>query len=186
MSNKNTKKELNNLKKTIENAPNNTKVKNYLILFLLVVVTVTLTLYLCDCYRVYSDNQKEIPVIRGTLSEITYEELDHYIMENPNSTIYMCTASSQNCRNFENDFIKLIKKKDLQDDIIYLNLSGVDETAFLTDFNNKYKYKYVLTTEYPAIVTFDNSNVANMLQEKDGKLSITKVKHYIELNKIGE
>ena len=41
MSNKNTKKELNDLKKTIENAPNNTKVKNYLILFLLVVVTVT-------------------------------------------------------------------------------------------------------------------------------------------------
>ena len=80
--------------------------KNYLILLLVFAITIILTLYLCKCYTVYRESIKEIPVIRGTLSEITSEELDHYIQENPNCTVYICTASNPNCRNFEEDFIK--------------------------------------------------------------------------------
>lgn len=181
---------MKNLKNTKNNFILNNKtdkpLKNYLILFAVICATIILTIYLCDCYRVYSEGQKEIPIIRGTIFEITSAEIDHYIKENPSGTIYVCTSSNQNCRNFEPDFIKLIKKKDLQDEIVYLNLSNIDQETFLTEFNQKYKYKYALTENYPAIITYEDSKITNILQEKDGKLSINTAKQFIELNKIGK
>ncbi len=160
--------------------------KNYLILAAFFLITVMLTLYFCKCYYVYHDSIKEIPVIRGTLSEISGEEIDHYILENPNCNIYMCTASDPKCRTFEESFIKLIKKKNLQEDIVYLNLSNVNQEEFIKSFNEKYKYKIALTENYPALVVFEDAQVGSILQEPNDTLTILKTKQFIELNKIGE
>ena len=53
----------------------NKMTKNYLILAVIFIVGIGITLYLCDCYRVYDEYQKQTPVIRGTLSEITNRTL---------------------------------------------------------------------------------------------------------------
>lgn len=164
----------------------NIPLKNYLILFVICLITIATTLYFCKCYQVYSESMLEIPVIKGTLSEITSKELNHYVLENPNCTIYMCTASDKNCRNFETDFIKLIKKENLQNSIVYLNLSDVNQEEFVKEFNDKYNYKVKLTENYPAIVIFEDSSISSILQETEAPLSINRAKQFIELNKIGE
>ena len=161
-------------------------IKSYLILATIFLLTMGVTIYLCKCYKVYNEGKKETPVIRGTLSEITSEELAHYVQENQNCTVYMCTASNQICRDYEEKFIKLIKKKSLQDDIVYLNLSNIEQDKFINTFNDEYKYKIKLTTNYPAIVIFDEAKISALLQENDEKLSIDRTKQFIELNKIGE
>lgn len=161
-------------------------IKSYLILATIFFLTIGITLYLCKCYQVYSESIKEIPVIRGTLSEITSEELDHYVQENPNCVVYMCTASNPKCRNFEESFVKLIKKNDLQEEIVYLNLSNVNEDEFVKSFNDEYEYKIKLTSNYPAIVIFGEAQISTMLQETEDELSIVRAKQFIELNKIGE
>lgn len=161
--------------------------KNYLIITLIFAIAIGLTLYLCSCYNVYNESQKEIPVIRGTLSEITNSDFEHYIMENQNSNIYMCTASNLKCRNFEKDFKKLLKRKNLQESFVYLNLSDVDQESFVRNFNEKYPYKITLTEDYPAIVIFEDGKISNLLQKnKDEELTMSQVKQFIELNKIGE
>ena len=161
--------------------------KNYIIIILIFVATIGLTLYFCSCYRVYSESKKEIPIIRGTLSEITSEDLDHYIMENQSTVIYVCTASNPTCRNYEKDFKKLIIKKNLQEKIVYLNLSDVDQEEYVSQLNEKYQSKVELTTKYPALVIFENGKIVNVLQgtEKE-KLTISKTKQFIEFNKIGD
>lgn len=170
----------------MKNKEKKSTLKNYLILTLIFLITIIITLYFCKCYYVYHDSIKEIPVIRGVLSEITTEELEHYILENPNCNIYMCTSSDTRCRSFEESFIKLIKKKNLQEDIVYLNLSNANQEEFLKTFNDKYKYKTKLTSNYPAIVMFEEAQVSNILQEEEENLTIMKTKQFIELNKIGE
>ena len=93
-------------------------VKNYIILVILFVAIVALVFYLCDLYHVYDAHQREIPVIRDTLSEIQPDELEHYIMENPTTVIYMCTAFDEKCRDYEKDLKKLGKKnRDIDDDL---------------------------------------------------------------------
>ena len=65
-------------------------IKNYIILAFIFLAVILLVWYIDRWYQVYSDYQKETPVIREVLShEITALDLDYYMMENPNSIIYM-------------------------------------------------------------------------------------------------
>lgn len=162
-------------------------IKNYIILAIIMLVGIGVIIYLCNWYDVYEDYQKQTPMVRGTLSEINGEEIEHYILENPTTVIYLCKASDDKCRYFEKDFIKLIKQKNLQDSITYVNLSDVDQNSFVDNFNSLYSYKVKLTSEYPAIVVFEEGRITNILQSSDSeKLSITKTKQFIDLYNIGE
>ena len=69
------------------------QMKNYFILLLIFVLGIGITLYLTRLYHVYDEYQKQTPIIRGVVSEITNEELEHYLLENPSTVIYMCTSS---------------------------------------------------------------------------------------------
>lgn len=166
----------------------NISAKNYFILFLIVFGTGFLVWYICRWYQVYDNYEMQVPIIRDTLSyEITPLDFDHYIMENPTSVIYMCTASDIKCRNFERDFKKYITKNELQNDILYLNLSDLDINAFVKNFNNNYKYKVKLTTNYPAIVEFTDGKITGLVQgDKNSELTISKVSSFIDLHHIGE
>lgn len=161
--------------------------KNYIILLIIFLLTFLLVYYLHRFYVVYSDYQKETPIIRDTLPEITEPELEHYIQESPSSLIYMCTASDDTCRNFEKSFIKLIKKKNLSTHITYVNLSDSNLEQFTTDFNNKYKYKLELKNDYPAIVSFEDNKARDIIQNsKKEKLNINDVAQFLKRNKIGD
>ena len=194
MSNKNNKNEVKEqelkTKKEVEThevEKERSLFKRYLILAFIFILCMGLVIYLCKWYKVYDDYQKEIPVIRDTLSEITDVDLEHYILDNPSTIIYMCTASDEVCRDFEKDFKKLVIKKEYTDKIVYLNLSGLDQEKFVEDFNNKYNFKVKLTTDYPAIVMFEDGKITSLLQENDKRdFTISTVKDYLELNMIGE
>ena len=161
--------------------------KNYLILAAIFLAGIGVTFYLCNMYKVYDEYQKQTPVIRDTLSEITYDELEHYILENPTTVIYMCTSSEMVCRNYEKGFKKLIKSKELQDEIVYLNLSNLDQEKFIEEFNSNYNFKVKLTTYYPAIAVFEDGKITSILQgNAEEKLTVVKTKQFIEIHKIGE
>ena len=46
--------------------------------------------------------------------------------------------------------------------------------------------KKELTTKYPAFVLFEDGIATKILQGKSKELSMSKVKHFLELNKLGE
>lgn len=161
--------------------------KNYIILIVIFLAGIGLTLYLCKWYNVWNDYQKETPVISGSLLEITYEDLEHYVMENPTTVIYMCTANNDKCRSYEKDFKKIIEKENLNDYVIYLNLSNLDQDEFVNNFNGQYEFKNKLTTNYPAFVVFEDGKVTSILQgNKKKKLTVSSTKQFLELNGIGE
>ena len=161
--------------------------KNYVILAIIFITGMAITLYLCNWYNVFSELERQTPVIRGTFSEITSEELEHFILENPTVTVYMCTSSNDICRNYEKKLVKFVSTKDLSDAVVYLNLSNVDEEEFIIRFNEKYPYKIKLTKNFPAFVTFEDGKIKYILQENDNnRLTIVKTKQYFELNHIGE
>ena len=162
------------------------KIRNYILTILFFIACCGIVLYLRELYRVNEAEQKKIPIIQGYISEIYNDDLEHYITENPDGVIYMCIANDENCRVFEREFKKLLKKDEYVDNLVYLNLMDVDQDKFLEEFNNKYVYKVKLSREYPAFVLFEDGKVKAILQEKDKKLDIVKVKHFLELSEIGE
>ena len=171
--------------KTLEKK-NKKLVRNYIITLILFIACFGLVLYLRELYRVNEAEQKKIPVIQGYISEIYSDDLEHYIMDNPNGVIYMCIANDENCRTFEREFKKLLKKDEYNDNLAYLNLMDVDQNKFLEEFNSKYIYKVKLSKDYPAFVLFEEGKVKSILQDKSRKLDIVKVKHFLELSEIGE
>lgn len=159
--------------------------KNYVILVVMFIAIIALVLYLCNLYHVYDAHQREIPVIRDTLSEIQPEEIEHYVMENPTTVFYMCTAADEVCRDYEKDLKKLVQKDELQSTIIYVNLSNVDQNEFVDTFNAKYPYKVSLKKNYPAFVVFEEGEVNSILQPGKGeRLTISETEQFIKLNKI--
>ena len=156
--------------------------KNYFILAIIFVLTISFTLYLCKLFVVYKDYQKEIPIISGSLLEITKEELEHYVIDNPSVVIYMCSATKDECRNFEKKLKKYVKKMEISDEIIYLNLTNVDLNTFIQEFNKKYSSKNKLTDNIPAFAYFNDGKLEALLQEKQTKnLTISKMKNFLEL-----
>lgn len=162
-------------------------IKNYLILTLIFIIATIITLYLCNVYNVYEESKRQIPVIRGTLSEITSEELEHYISENPTIMMYICTASNETCRNYEQSLKKYIVREELQEAMVYLNLTEEENQNFSEQFNEKYSVSLKLKDNYPALIIFEDGKVTHLLQGKEKeKLTITKTKQFMELHKIGE
>lgn len=162
-------------------------IKNYLILVLIFALATLATLYLCNVYSVYEESKRQIPVIRGTLSEITSEEVAHYISENPTVMLYMCTASDTICRNYEKDLKKYVEKEELQEEIVYLNISSEEKSTYAEEFNEQYPSRFTLTSNFPALVIFEDGEITHLLQAKENeKLTITKTKQFMELHRIGE
>ena len=166
---------------------NKKSIKNYVLLVFLFVASMLLILYLCELYKVNKAEQMKTPVIDGALLEIYPTDLEHYVLDTPTTVIYMCTADGEECRLFERSFKKLLKKKDYNNQIIYLNLTDLDQEEFVNDFNEKYQYKTKITGNYPAFVLFEDGKIKSVLQSTEDKtLSISKVKQFLELNNIGE
>lgn len=164
------------------------RIHNYILLIIVFALCIGFVLYLCSLYRVYDQYQKETPVIRGSIQEIVPDDLDHFILDNPMTVLYVCTSYDDSCRTFEKDFKKYLSKREWNNEIIYLNLSNVDQDIFIESFNTKYPYKKdKLTKDYPAFVLFEDGQVNGILQgKKDKKLSITKVREFLDINEIGE
>ncbi|MBQ3306820.1 MAG: hypothetical protein IJG68_01345 [Bacilli bacterium] len=157
------------------------KMKDYLLLAFIYLITIIMVLYFCKSYIVYREYQKEIPVISGSLMEIMPDDLEHYIIDNPEVVVYMCSAPDDKCREFEKKLKKYIKKKEITDEIIYLNLTNVDLEQFTKDFNKKYPNTLKLNQNYPAFVFFaDGKNEAILQEKKDKKLTISKLNVFLE------
>jgi len=171
------------MKKNSNNKSEKNYVKNYIILLFLFAICIGFTLYLCRWYSVYREYKNDIPVIRGTLSEITPDELDHYVIDNSSVLIYLCTSNSNECRTFEKKLKKYVLRKELSEKIIYLNLTGVNQEDFIKSINDKYNLNKNLTSNYPAFILFKEGNVEVLLQGDSKKaLTISKLDSFIELN----
>lgn len=160
--------------------------KNYVFLLILFLLTFLLAYYIYRWYSVYSDYQNNIPIIKDSLVEITEEEMEHYISDNPTTTVYICTASDANCRTFEKSFKKLVEQKSLKEYIAYVNLSDTEEKEFIDRFNTNHPYKKSTLSKYPALIYFEDGQISDILQETTTeKITITDVKQFIKRNKIG-
>jgi len=142
--------------------------KNYIKVVMLCFISVVIALICASIYLKNQEHVKTIPVIRGTLNEIiTAEELDNYIMENNNAIIYIGVANDDNCREVEKELIKLLKKKSLTEEVVYLNVTEFDNIdRFYSDFNSKYGTDMKIT-HYPSFMIFADGKILNMVSKTD-------------------
>ena len=79
----------------------------------------------------------------------------------------------------------MITKDDLQESIIYLNLSDVDQEQFIDTFNSTYPYKNSLEKHYPALVSFEDGEIEGILQgNSNHELTVSQTEQFIDMHQI--
>lgn len=61
--------------------------------------------------------------MKGYLTEIRYEEIATHVVEQPNIIIYVSNSSDDSLYTFEKEFKTVIKKYNLENEIIYININ---------------------------------------------------------------
>ena len=152
-------------------------VKNYIIIAGLFIVTGSLIIILANYYKDYRQYYRSIPVINGYIIEISEDELDNYLLENNDTYIYIGRAEDNNSRKLEKDLKNIIKKYNLKDKTIYINLSKVrNQKEFIKYFNNKYMGLKEINT-YPSFIIIRNKKILDLVS---GNIEVNNIESLLK------
>lgn len=134
---------------------------NYIILAVIIVVVIFACVYLVRMYKIHKENDLNIAILNEYLNEIKINELNDYLVENPDVFIYTCFSDSQKCRDLELQFKEYIVQYSLREHLLYLNLKTIKD-------DNKDSYESKIKEYFP---TLNMENIPAILVYSNGKLS---------------
>ena len=108
--------------------------KNYLILFVVAILTIVAVLYLGSWYKTTKQFQeRHNSALLSVISSITIDELDSYILDNPEDLIYVTDTIKNN--EYEEQLKDIIEEYNLDSFFVYLELNE-DDYDRLKEYNN--------------------------------------------------
>ena len=149
--------------------------KNYFILGIILASSIFIVLYINKLYLSTKNNDN---ILNGFIKEIKTQEIDNYIIENPNFIIYLGYKNNDN-KSFEKKFKKLVTKYDLQKDIVFIDISQFNDETF-NNFCKKYADK--LLKKDSSLIIVDNQKVIDALDITKGNNDIELVKMFFKKN----
>lgn len=149
--------------------------KNYFILGIILASSIFIVLYINKLYLSTKNNDN---ILNGFIKEIKTQEIDNYIIENPNFIIYLGYKNNDN-KSFEKKFKKLVTKYDLQKNIVFIDISQFNDEDF-----NKFCKKYAdkLLEKDSSLIIVDNQKVIDVLDITKGNNDIELVKMFFKKN----
>ncbi len=108
--------------------------KNYIILAVIVVITILLTFYINAWIKTYKENMYSESVLSGNVKEVNINELKEPFYEINEVVLYVGYNNDKDLYAQEKKLLKEIKKKDLVDEVMYLN---VTDNNYYVDILNK-------------------------------------------------
>ena len=149
--------------------------KNYFILGIILASSIFIVLYINKLYLSTKNNDN---ILNGFIKEIKTQEIDNYIIENPNFIIYLGYKNNDN-KSFEKKYKKLVTKYDLQRDIVFIDINQFNDVAF-NEFCNKYAGE--LLNKDSSLIIIDNQKVIDVLDITKENSDIELVKMFFKKN----
>lgn len=150
--------------------------KNYIILAVILIFTILLVVYLFNWQSIYQKNKLQEPILDKYLMVINYNELDDYLVENKEAIVYVSVLNDEKIRMFENKFKNLIIKNDLNNKVLYLNLTNES-----VEINKKYLSNL---SEVPTLIIFDEGKVVESYSIKDNNYDIKVFEKFLKKEEI--
>lgn len=156
-------------------------VKNYIKLGIILLISILALFYLYLWYRTYEENRLNTPIMDNYLSIINYNELNDYLTENKNATIYLSKLNDNDIRSFEKEFKLIIQDNALKNKMLYLDLTNeLDQNNEITITNN-----YTINeSNLPVIVIIENSQVVEIYNIKENNYDENKLEAFLNQNNI--
>lgn len=152
--------------------------KNYILLSIVLILTIVVVIYFFLWKNTYEKSKLQTPILDDYLLVINYNELNNYLVENKDAIIYISKLNNENIRLFENKFKNIINKNNLNNKILYLDLTEeLKENNIVKEINKKYGKEM---TEVPTIVIIKDGKISSFYNIKENKYNIKLLEKYLE------
>jgi hypothetical protein len=154
------------------------KHKNIITLVIVCVVTLIVCIYALNWHRIYKQNLANLTIITDYIHELKVEEFTNYIVDNPFAVVYFCVIGNEDCHRFESEFKKYILKNNLQETIVYVNVSGLNSDNLGEQLDKTYNTKALRDQnkyfeEVPAVAVYNHTVLSDFISDAD--LTVDKV-----------
>ena len=152
--------------------------KNYILLSIVLILTIVVVIYFFLWKNTYEKSKLQTPILDDYLLVINYNELNNYLVENKDAIIYVSKLNDESIRLFENKFKNIINKNNLNNKILYLDLTEeLKENNIVKEINKKYGKEM---TEVPTIVIIKDGKISSFYNIKENKYNIKLLEKYLE------
>ena len=152
--------------------------KNYILLSIVLILTIVVVIYFFLWKNTYEKSKLQTPILDDYLLVINYNELNNYLVENKDAIIYISKLNDESIRLFENKFKNIINKNNLNNKILYLDLTEeLKENNIVKEINKKYGKEM---TEVPTIVIIKDGKISSSYNIKENKYNIKLLEKYLE------
>lgn len=154
--------------------------KNYIILGVVIVVTVLILYYFYMWVDVYKESKINIPIMDKYMTVINYNELDNYLVENPDTIVYVSVLEDEKIREFEKKFKNKYKNNEIENELLYMNITDdISNTSIKNEMDNKYFLNDLSITDVPCILVFNNGLLKSIYSISDNDYDVDRLTIYI-------
>lgn len=156
--------------------------KNYLILLGIIVLVIAACFATYNLYGIYKENRIKTSPLAET--EILYEDLKNATAEIDADTFLVISyVENEAVYNNEKAIKNVLKKKDLLDNVLYLNVTDyMVQENFVKELNETLKLKENLVIEIlPAIVYYKDGVAVNTVDSKNALINADDVEQLIDI-----
>ena len=136
----------------------NVTIKNYIVLAIILIVTFLLLFYFYLWFDKYEETLLSKRILDRYMLVINDNELDDYLVENPNTIIYVSKLNDEKIRDFEKLIKNKYKSNSINNNILYLDVTDISERD-KTYLISKYNYNGLNILSVPCVVVFKNGTV---------------------------
>ena len=137
---------------------------NYIKLVLLIAVTIAITFLFVYFYNEIKNKN----LMTNYLDQITVEDIDQYILEHPDTILYI-KYKDQNLSLFESDLKRKVEKNNLSDDIVYV-LYGSNDISAINKILRKYNFNKDISDNSLILVMIDKKIQTYKIISKNEKM----------------
>ena len=137
--------------------------KNYLYLIIMFIMVVIITFSIVNIAKYYDEKKLENSYLNGYITEVTLEEVESVLTE-PSSEMFIIVTevNNENVYNFEKKLKKIIKSRDIRDNIIYIISKDDNDISELNKILNSN------INSVPGIIYYKNGEYVTSIDGNDG------------------
>ena len=154
--------------------------KNYIILGIVILITLLLLYYFYMWVDAYNETKLNRPILDKYLEVINYNELEDYLIENPDTIIYVSVLENSEIRDFEKQFKNSLRKKEIDKDILYMDVTNIiNDKIIVKEMREKYMLNSSSIFDVPVLAVFEDSKLTGLYRIKDNDYDIERLKMFI-------
>lgn len=150
--------------------------KNYVYFMLLTFITLVALIYFVKWYQIRESEQVKSTVQISVASELKADEIDNYLLENPDVIVYIASSKDGVMSSFEKRFDDYLRNKELLNKIVYIDTAKITEEERIQIEQKWFDGNNIIE---PNFLVISDSQKAGVLYTKNPTLQLKEIHEFL-------